>query len=334
MSFIANPAATCFDQTPNLGLPDCDFNWGAIKYHILAPLDTRLTATDVATPASASAKLQALATDNSYNLRIHRAPKHENVEDATTDATETELGNFGRMIVTDDGLHGLNAMVWDGGFEAYLRLRKFNSLVSSYGVFLVDENDNMMAWKTNDGEYAPLKMDKYHWRKFKFTAPKAVNPYMVAISFPKGEQLLSLSAAIRLEQGSMDELEQVNDIVLEDVSDSLAAGIFDIKATNYSVNIGNTIGSTAAVTTVFKAKKKSNNADLTITSVAMTTVGGEPAYKLTLSTADTDYDAGETAIIYWAPVQTIGAINDALKWFETRNPNRAFTSGQLEIVMT
>lgn len=331
MAFISNTGFSCFGQSANVGKPDCDFNPADMEGFFLVPFADALTQVEVDDIADT---IQARCIHNFYAQRWHLVGKLENVEDKSEEATESEVGNKGRKVITDEGQTAVEVSFLDGGFEHMLDLRTFNHKTSTYKIVPFDKNGVLYMRKNTDGKYEGLKMDEFYVRRPKMTAPKSPLVYFIYIRFAKGEQLLSELRVVKTEKDIVEDINTVSDVTLTNVSASLPAGVFDVTAFDHSVNLATTIGSVAAVNTVFLMKRKSTSNLITLSAVATTTVGSTPAYKLTASTIDPDYTAGQTAIIYWAPVSVLAGINDALKYFETNNTNPEFSSGQLEVVLT
>lgn len=330
MPFTANTTFSCYARSANTGKPQCDINFGAWKGHFLAPIDDGLTQAEVDAFLTTA---QARCIANSITARWQIVGAYENIEDKSDDPTESELGNFKNKAITDEGNYGYEVGILDGGVEHLLDLRTYNNKTATYGIIQFDEYGNVaMRYEPSDGKYYPMKMSQYFWKIPKVKVPGAPLLYMGMIRLSPGLQLTSNMRAIQTSVDLIEEIEGVNDVLLTDVSTGLSAGIFDVTAHDHSVNLGNTIGSTAAATTVFKAKLKTTGAALTLTSVGTTTVNGAPAYKVTFNTGGSGYASGAKAIIYWADISTLAGISDSLKYFETHNPN--FSSLQLEVTLT
>lgn len=330
--FVANSAFSCYAQSANTGKPKCDINFGPWTGHFLAPLNDGLTQAEV---DAFTTTAQARCIDDTYAERWHKVGRYENIEDKSDEPTESELGNFKRKVYTDEGTNGYEVGILTGGFEHLLDLRTFNNKTSTYGIVQFDGEGNVaMRYDSATGKYYPLKMDTYFWRRPKNAAPGAPLLYMGMIRLTQGDQLDIDMRAIQTGVDLVEEITGVNDVILEDVSDSLAAGIFDIIPRDHSVNMASTLGSILNSTTVWLVKRKESGNAITVSSVASTVVSGQAACKLTLSTADPDYAAGEVAVVYWAVVSVVAGVSDSLKYYETVSRNPAFTSGQFEVTLT
>lgn len=286
----------CAAAGGNTGVPDCAIQLKDLKKGFLVPSSFELTATDLATPESALAALQAASVNDDPALRIYPLPQFEEVTDNTEDVVTEAIG--GTNFIVRDGKYNLLVRYVKGGQCVSNALRKFVNF--NGGIIFVDSAGVVAGWKSGTS-LKGIPLNQFYPNPARIATSTTIANYSFTVSFEAAYFNEGLGF-IQLNPADIFGISGLQNIVLSLVAPR-STTTFRLRTTTgcAAIDLYDQYGADLADTSNFVVTR--NGAVVTVTSIA--TDANTKSLLFTLDSTDPDYNAAGPFLVSGAGVSAL-----------------------------
>lgn len=269
----------------NTGIEGGKLELKSIAQAIYAPLDTKLDATDRATP---TATLKAMLLADNQNGRSYLMPKLiAEVVDNSTEALKVTWANGSKK--TTKSSQGVYTFIMETlDLRSIEAVQQFNDSENDFGLFLVDDQGKILGTKyiddAGDEFMVPFKYTESFADTVRLYNGEA-KKIGVEVSFSKPEQFNDGNLLVWDTGIDVDALPRMNSLVLTQKTAADASRIVEVKVLVGKTNFATTRNADKlAVVGAWKGTT-SAGVGLTVSSVSKVLVGGEYVYRVTFGSS-------------------------------------------------
>lgn len=291
----------CATEDGNVGSCDCALAIETLSGFILAPLDFRLTAANMANDTAFKAALVA-ATKAARPGRIYPVTIVGTPTDNSQDPTSETLPN-GQIAIVREGFYDITNQATDNSIYIANQLRKFNK--RKMGVFMWDQNGTL--WGIKSGvDLAPIPLELL-FTDYKLPTASNIAQTLTRLVWDKNV-FLSGYGFYELSPADYLEVTGLKSIELTFVSRTTTNVLVTAQILGCGDSLGDEYPTEALELDNWVSNKVSDGTTNPITAVAYNSVNGQ--FTLTLTT-------GVASIIKLAPVATLEG--NGIEGFEGSN---------------
>jgi hypothetical protein len=312
-------AVFCGAGSGNMGIGDCNFDPDLLVGAIAIPRGTVYAASQL---VDFRATLQAQAINNSYSLRAHIFGGFLELDDQSEEAQEWTSG-YGRKYFTRDEVYSWGFRYLDGGMCQHKNMLNFKGRERQFDWLFFDASYNIIGTDRTDANgitgFGGVNLTQFYPYNWKPKTGSEPTRYMVGFTLANARQLNENLSFISVDFDPYSDIDQVQDVKLQPVSDPVvdADGDINIGITS-SCGAGNLVqiyGATIANVARFVATNSQTGGAVTITSVTIAGSGESQYLAFNFDDTDTDYPtAGQYLTLTMASVSVLATAG--LSYFE------------------
>jgi len=299
--------APCLTDGSNTGSGDCPLDVKLLQFIIRVPKGVVLTASQMASKATALAALQALVVNNNKALRGYPYPPQVTFTDNSTDPAFQTFGS-GSSAPSNDGMYNWMFQFTKGGACLSNKLRNFNSNSGGYFI-VVDAAGNVYGTKVGNDLHS-IPANYIYTDKLKVAAYDAVSVYAYRVDFRPNYFNENL-AFVNLALSDLLALSGLQDIIPSQQGVAPVSNVFRVKLTTGcgGQDLYDLYSAELADPTNFVVRLAATGNQVDITSV--TAEANTKSFIFTLNSSDPDYVAGGPFTVYGSTVSALAA-NDVV----------------------